>query len=418
MGQNDRFRWLGTRLPAPDRPRLVVLSGARQTGKTTLAKARYPTLAYHNLDDLDLRVALRAIPAIRWAKDVGAAVLDEAQKEPTVFEKVKYAFDAGDLASTILLGSSRILLLDRVQETLAGRAFVFDLWPLMPSEVRQPAGPRAEPPLLDRLLCDATPDDVLRAETPRWLPALDEPHWAAFEHVLHWGGMPELLRLADAERREWLRSYAQTFLERDLLDLVRLADLEPFAALQRLCMLRSGGLLNYSDLARDAKVSPKTAQRYLEYLRLSYQVLLLPPYTTNLTSRLVKSPKVYWVDLGLLRQATQQFQSPRGELFETAVVVEIHKWISTLSREASLSFYRTTSGLEVDLMIETATGVLGIEIKDRDGANRSDLRGLRAIAKELGSRWRGGLVVHHGRTIERLDDGTGIWGVPAHRLLG
>ena len=416
MAEFDRFRWLSARLKVGDR-RLVVLTGARQTGKTTLAKAAFPELRYLNLDDLELRRTLHDLPAVRWGKDVGASVLDEVQKEPAVFDKVKYAFDAGDLRASVLLGSSRILLLERVRETLAGRAFVFDLWPLMPSEVRQPANVPAEPPLLDRLLGDDGVDAVLGDEPPQLLPEPDDARWSAFEHVLRWGGMPELLRLDEAERREWLRSYTQTFLERDLLDLVRLADLEPFAALQRLCMLRSGQLLNYSELARDAGIAPKTAQRYLEYLRLSYQVLLLPPYSANLTSRVVKSPKVYWADLGLLRQATRQWETERGELFETAVVVEVHKWVSTSARDAALTFYRTTSGLEVDLLVETARGVMGVEVKDRDQAGHADARGLRAIAKELGPRWRGGLVVHRGRRIERIDDGLGIWAVPAHRLL-
>lgn len=417
MSNPPRFRWLSTRLPSLEKPRLVVLTGARQTGKTTLARRHFAALAYQSLDDMVLREALRQVPAVRWAKEVGAAILDEAQKEPSVFEKVKYAFDAGDLRSSVLLGSSRILLLDHVRETLAGRAFVYDLYPLMASEVRWADSDRPEPPLIDRLLTEDSPQDLLRNEPVQRLPQHDEPARAALAHVQQWGGMPELLRLGEQERHEWLRSYIQTFLERDLLDLVRLSDLQPFSTLQRLCMLRSGNLLNYSDLARDAAIAPKTAQRYLEYLRISYQVLLLPPYATNLTSRVVKSPKVYWADLGLLRSATNQWQTSGGTLFETAVVVELHKWISTLARPASLTFYRTTSGMEVDALIETAAGVLAIEIKDRDGADRSDCRGLRALQRELGARWRAGLVVHRGRTLELLDAGAGIWSVPAHRLL-
>lgn len=416
MDRFDRFRWLEQRLPR-DKRRLVVLTGARQTGKTTLARRCYQGLEHHNLDDLQLRTVLRDTPATRWAKDVGPAVFDEAQKEPSIFDKVKFAYDAGDLDASVLLGSSRILLLDRVRETLAGRAFVFDLWPLMPNEVRHAATDEPEPALLDRLLTVGEIGAVLADAPAQLLPSDDDSRWSAFEHVLRWGGMPELLRLADEDRRQWLRSYAQTFLERDLMDLARLHDLEPFAALQRMCMLRSGELLNYASIARDAKISAKTAQRYLEYLRLSYQVLLLQPFATNLTSRVVKSPKVYWVDLGLLRQATKQWHTEGGELFETAVVVEVHKWISTLGREASLSFYRTTSGLEVDLLIETERGVVGIEVKDRDGSDRSDARGLRAVAKELGDRWLGGMVVHHGRRIEAIDAPLQIWGVPAHRLL-
>lgn len=414
----SRFRHLGRRLPGPEDRRLVVLTGARQTGKTTLARARWPHLRYLNLDDLELRRTVRDVPTVRWPIDVGPAVIDEAQKEPAVFDKVKHAFDAGSLTFSALLGSSRILLMEKVRETLAGRAFVFDLWPLMPSELLHAADTNPPPPLLDQLLDPAR--DVaatLRETAPALLPDDDAPRRHAFEHLCRWGGMPELLRLDDADRREWLRSYQQTFLERDLADLARLHDLEPFAALQKLCMLRTGGLLSFSEYARDAKVAPTTARRYLEYLRMSYQVLLLQPYARNITSAVVKTPKVYWVDVGILRHGTRQWGDLTGAQFESVVVAEVHKWVSTAGRAVDLSFYRTRSGLEVDLLAESDGRVLGIEVKARAGAERTDCRGLRALANALGDRWRGGLVVHDGTAIEELDAEARLWGVPAHRLL-
>ena len=249
------------------------------------------------------------------------------------------------------------------------------------------------------------------------LPDDDAPRRHALDHLCRFGGMPELLRLDDADRREWLRSYQQTFLERDLIDLARLHDLEPFAALQKLCMLRTGGLLSFSEFARDAKVAPTTARRYLDYLRMSYQVILLQPYACNLTSVVVKTPKVYWVDAGILRHGTKQWGDLTGAQFESVVVAEVHKWVSTAGRAVDLSFYRTRSGLEVDLLAESDGRLLGLEVKARVGADRADCRGLRALALALGDRWRGGLVVHQGTAIEELDGAAGLWGVPAHRLL-
>jgi uncharacterized protein len=117
----QKYRFLMRRMPDPSRKRLVILTGARQTGKTTLAKAAYPGLHYVNLDAPENREAVRAIASAPWARDVGAAILDEAQKEPSVFEKVKYAYDDGALPFSVLLGSSQILLLKRIRETLAGR---------------------------------------------------------------------------------------------------------------------------------------------------------------------------------------------------------------------------------------------------------------------------------------------------------
>ena len=182
-------------------------------------------------------------------------------------------------------------------------------------------------------------------------------------------------------------------------------------------MLRTGGLLSFSEYARDAKVAPTTARRYLEYLRMSYQVLLLQPYARNLTSAVVKTPKVYWVDVGILRHGTKHWGELTGAQFESVVVTEIHKWVSTAGRAVDLSFYRTRSGLEVDLLAESDGRVLGIEVKARAGAERTDCRGLRALANALGDRWRGGLVVHDGTAIEELDAEARLWGVPAYRLL-
>ncbi len=415
--EEQRYRWLSQRLPDPTQRRLVVLTGARQTGKTTLVRHLWPQLRYVNLDALEEREALRSLRTSAWGRTVGNAILDEAQKEPTVFDKVKFAYDGKQITFTALLGSSRILLLDRIRESLAGRAFVYELWPLMPSEIRSPVAPPPEPPLLDRLLlAEASLQPILEAEPPVLIGEERDTRQAAIEHLETWGGMPELLFLGPESRREWLRSYLQTFLERDLLDLVRLRDLHPFRTLQRLAMLRTGQLLSYSELGRDAQMSTATVRRYLEYLRLSYQVVLLPPYRANLTSTVVKSPKLYWADLGLVRQATGQWGPSTGAMFETLVVAEIHKWLHTLGREVRLFFYRTRSGFEVDLLLETSRGIIGVEIKNRLGTPR-DARNLVRLAEAVGQRWLGGLVVCRSGSIEPLTADAGVWRVPVHRLL-
>lgn len=412
------FRWLTTRLPSSDTRRIVVLTGARQTGKTTLARAKYPDIHYINLDAIEDREALRNVHTAAWARTVGNAVIDEAQKEPSVFEKIKWAFDEGEVEFTALLGSSRILLLDKVRETLAGRSFLYDLWPLMASELRHEAGETPAPPLLQRILTDSRPlNDVLLDEPPLLLGADEANHRDALAHLLRWGGMPGLLPLGDDDRRIWLRSYQQTFLERDLADLVRLGDLHPFRTLQRLCMLRSGQLLSYSELARDAGLATTTARRYLEYLSISYQTILLRPFGRNLTSRQVKSPKLYWIDLGLLREGTQQWGEPTGAMFETLVVGEVYKLVSTMALDSNLLFYRTRSGMEVDLLIETPCGVMAIEIKNRTTVSPSDTRSMRSLKESLGAEWLGGLVVYRGAEITPVSRDEAIWSVPAHRLI-
>ncbi|HPQ42483.1 MAG TPA: DUF4143 domain-containing protein, partial [bacterium] len=258
---------------------------------------------------------------------------------------------------------------------------------------------------------------VLASESSRRIDPGEDRRIAAVEHLYRWGGMPELLNLPDAHRHEWLRSYQQTFLERDLTDLVTLRHLHPFRKLQQLVMLRTGQILSYSELARDAQISVDTVRRYLTYLDMSYQVLLLQPYSRNLTSRVIKSPKVYWMDMGLLRQGTGQWGPMTGAMFETMVVSELHKLISTLALDISMSFYRTRSGLEVDVILDTPGGMYGMEIKNRNTVDKKDLTSLIRIAESAKETWRGGMVIYTGQEIRKLNDDYGIWAVPLHRLL-
>jgi hypothetical protein len=173
--------------------------------------------------------------------------------------------------------------------------------------------------------------------------------------------------------------------------------------------------LSYSGLAQDAGLSATTSRRYIEYLRISYQAFLMPPYATNLTSAVVKAPKVYWIDLGLWRHLTR-YQGPiTGQVFETLVVTEIHKWVKTAELPVDLAFYRTRSGLEVDLLATTPHGVWGIEAKAGRQPGSSDWRALREVGEALGSAWRGGLLVYSGSALRRLD--RNLWAVPLDRLL-
>ncbi len=413
----QKFRFLGTFLPNIQAKRLVILTGARQTGKTTLVRFKYPELNYINLDSPENRESLRAISSASWAKTVGKAIIDEAQKEPAVFEKVKYAFDEGAISFCLLSGSSQILLLKKIRESLAGRASLYELWPLMMSEIFWDAGsPNIRPPLIDRLF-SPIPLNHLFDELPEVMLEKEDSKYREVEgYLLQWGGMPALLPLTEDEKWKWLRDYEFTYLERDLSDLARIEDLGPFRKFQKLSALRSGKLLNYSELARDASVSVDTARRYLEYLRLSYQTILLQPYYKNITSSVIKTPKIYWLDVGLLRQLTGFKGEFSGEIYETMVVGEIIKWIKTTQRDGEVYFYRTRSGLELDILLQTESGLIGMEIKARKEVARTDLRAMKEIAERLGRAWRGGLVIYQGDPIKKLSEPS-IWAVPSRRLF-
>ncbi len=413
----QKYRFLSAYLPPSNKRRLVVLTGARQTGKTTLAKAKYPELRYINLDAPENREMLRKISTPMWAATVGDAVLDEAQKEPLVFEKIKYAYDEKGISFSLILGSSQILLLKKIRESLAGRVAIFELWPLLMSEIHaEDYAKEVKPPLFDSLLKGEAFDNIIKNVPPVLLDREDSKARAAEDYILKWGGMPALLPLSDEERWKWLKDYEYTYLERDLSDLTRLDDLDPFTKFQRLSALRSGRLLNYSELARDASVSVDTARRYMEYLRLSYQVMLLQPYYKNITSSVIKTPKLYWLDIGLLRQLSGQRGELSGEIYETMVVNEIFKWIKTAQRNVDIFFYRTRSGLELDLFLSTEKGFIGVEIKGRQIVVPSDIRPMKEIASALKRRWLGGLVIYQGDEIKKLSEPE-IWAVPSRRLF-
>lgn len=418
MSENIQVkRWIEEMLPDVDQRGLVMLTGARQTGKTTSTRRLYGDLPYFNLDAVEYQEQLDAVSSFSWADTVGHAILDEVQKAPELLDKVKFAYDEGDLSFSAMLGSAQILLLKRIKETLAGRVFVYELFPLMLSEVGAGHG-ELQPPLLETLLDSSEPTRVLKKETKVFVGP-SEDRWRRAEHsLLTWGGMPGLLSLSEERRSSWLRSYESTYLERDLGDLARLDDLKPFRRFQKLAALRSGQMLSYSELARDAGVAVETARRYLEYLRLSYQAFLLQPFSENLTSQVVKTPKLYWVDCGLLRSGTgREPQAPLdGHLFETYCASEIMKVLRTLQVPADLFYYRTRSGLEIDFLLQTPNGILTIEVKNREQVSRSDLRSMKRVACELGDRWLGGLVLYRGREVVEMEPG--FWAVPSWRFFG
>lgn len=418
MSENkQKYRFLNEWLPASSEKRLVVLTGARQTGKTTLSREKYHDLRYVNLDAPENRKSLEDLHSDSWGASMGNAVLDEAQKAPIVFEKVKYAFDEGGISFSVLTGSSQILLLKKIRETLAGRAFFYELWPLMQCELRLPAQAEdVKAPLVHDLISNRNPKRLLSLVPPVLIGRQEAESLAVEKQMLQWGGMPALLPLKDDDKWKWLKDYGYTYLERDLADLARLDDLSPFRKLQKLAALRSGMLLNYSEIARDAGISVDTARRYLQYLKLSYQAILLQPYYRNLTSSVIKTPKLYWMDVGILRQLTGFKGELTGELYETMVVSELMKWVKTAQLDLEVYFYRTRSGMELDLLLDTEKGFIGMEVKSRQTVVAKDIRVMQEVAAKLASRWRGGIVVYRGNEIKQIGEPT-IWAIPSRRLF-
>ena len=402
-------------MPAAAERTLVLVTGARQTGKTTISRTKYPDISYFDLDALEYRDQLDAVSSFAWGKEVGKAILDEVQKSPQLFDKIKYAYDNGAVDFTVLLGSAQILLLAKIRESLSGRVLVYDLWPLSLGELICPVEKSLQPPLFGVLLSGKSIDEALQGVSPVLLGNRTEQLREQEEYLLQWGGMPGLLRMGEERRWEWLRSYEQSYLERDLGDLARLSDLTPFRTFQKLAAARSGSLLSYSRLADDAGISVETARRYMEYLRLSYQGVLLQPYTVNLTSTVIKTPKLYWSDCGILRQLTGKYHGTDGALFENYTVMELYKVVRSLYPQTRLWFYRTRSGLEVDLLCETDKGLVCLEVKSSRVVSGNDFRVLRHLAEALGAKMTGGIVIYRGEKI--LQYGPKLWAIPSFRLF-
>ncbi len=207
-----------------------------------------------------------------------------------------------------------------------------------------------------------------------------------------------------------------------LADLGRVADLNQFAHAQNLLAARTGQLLSYSEVSRDLGVAVNTVKRYLRFLEISYQVFLIRPFLCNITTRLVKSPKLYWTDPGPARLLSERMSLSDGPLFETAVLDELLRWASWQSEPPALHFYRTHTGREVDFVLYNAHGLVAIEARARGRAYPQDARVLSELLQNVRlpglnrNAWRIGLVVTQGREVEPLD--SLIWAVPYRRLFG
>lgn len=412
-------RLVAHRLPTPDQPRrIAVLTGARQVGKTTLARSLYGELHYLNLDSPGERARLAGVPAEGWGRAVGRAILDEVQKAPGLLDKIKWAYDERQIDFSVLLGSSRILLLSQVRETLAGRVFLYELWPLVAAELTVfYDGAFADRPLIARLL-DA-PDRLAETLAPLLdgvVGATAGAAQAAMHHLLAWGGLPALLEYPESDRQDWLSAYQATYLERDLGDIAQLRDLESFVVCHRLAALRAGRIFSYSELARDAGLPVTTVRRYLHYLDLSYQTYLLPGWSGNPGVRFLKAPKLIWFDAGVQRTLSGQMGEPRGEQVENAITSQILMTLWSLGLRFEPSYLRTSGGLEVDLVLERQESALLFEIKARRSLDRRDASTLTRAANLFGDHFRGGIVIYRGDRVLQLADK--VFAVPDWILLG
>jgi hypothetical protein len=370
----------------------VVVTGARQTGKSTLVERLVPgRRRYQSLDELDVLDAARRDPEVL----VGGRdpiTLDEVQREPGVLRAVKRAIDRDRTPGRFLLtGSANLLLLRQVADSLAGRASYLTLWPMTRREQRG----------LGR--CGSW-DELLGARDEEWRELLaaqvDEPDdWRALARR---GGYPTpaVTMTTAGDRAIWFDGYVRTYLERDLQDLSSVTGLPDFRRLMRAACLRVGQLVNQTELARDVALSQPTVHRWLNLLEISYLLVRLPAYAVNRTKRLIKSPKLYWGDTGVLLHLAGT--EPGGAHLENLVLHDLVAWRGARLEPAELCYWRTATGEEVDFVIETGGRLLPIEVKAGARPRLADAVHLRAFRAEYGRKARAGLLLHTGSTLEWL----------------
>jgi predicted AAA+ superfamily ATPase len=343
---------------------ILLITGPRQSGKTTLARALYAKKPYCSLENPENREFALQDPRGFLARFPSGAVIDEVQRAPELLSYLQVLVDERRrMGDFILTGSQQFSLVASISQSLAGRVGRIELLPFSIAEL---SAVGALPPTLDQMM------------------------WQ--------GGYPPLYD-RPLSPIDWFPNYIATYLERDVRQLLAVRDLSLFQRFVRLCAARTGQLLNVSELANDAGVSHTTAREWLAVLEASYLTLLLRPYHENFGKRLVKTPKLYFLDVGLAAALlgikdcdALSIHAQRGALFETLVVSEFLKQRYNQGQPAELFFWRNNTGQEIDLVFEDGAGLRAVEIKSgatlvskwfRNLQRWQDLAGDRALPSRL-----------------------------------
>lgn len=376
---------------------VMVVTGARQTGKTTLTRdlMRDPARRFYTLDDLDVFDQAMSAPddLLRRAPRM---TLDEVQRVPSLMLALKRQVDHERTPGQfVLTGSANLLMLRDVADSLAGRAVYVTLWPLTRREQLGfgTAGIWSE---------------LLDADDDRWAEVAErsEAPPAEWREVARRGGFPtpaiELQR--PAERDIWFNGYLQTYLERDLRDLAAVSSLPDFRRLMQATALRVGQLINQTELGRDVALPQPTVHRWLNLMEASYQLVKVPAYAVNRTKRLIKTPKVYWSDTGLGLHLSGR-PEPEGAHLENIVLHDLMVWRECQTGKPGIFYWRTTVGEEVDFVIESNRGLVPIEVKATRRPTVADAKSLQTFRAEYGSKARPGLLLHDGDQTDWLAPG-------------
>lgn len=366
----------------------VVLTGPRQSGKTTLLKYMFgEDYRYVSLEPPDIRLSANEDPRAFLEGYPPPVILDEVQYAPDLLPYIKEKIDdeRQKTGQYILTGSQNLLLMERVTESLAGRAAILKLLPLS----RREAEHRSQA--------------MLPWESKKPLSPADNASYGLLWNYFLRGGYPELAINPDRDISLWHASYIQTYIERDVRMLRQVGDLGQFQSFLRALAVRSAQLLNLTELSRDLGISVNTVKSWISILEASYQIVILRPYFVNIGKRLIKTPKIYFTDTGTLCYLTglkdpgHAAAGPMGgAIMETAVVMELFKSILHRGVEPELWFWRTSTGEEVDILLKTEGSLIPLEVKLNATPHPKMATGIRGFRNALGPSALPGYLVHPG----------------------
>jgi len=390
-----RQRWIGSSVrSAIEAFPVVVISGARQVGKSTFLQNEFPDFKYLSLDDFSVLQQAKIDPSSLW---MGAdhIIIDEAQKAPEIFSAVKLAVDRTRRKIRFLIsGSSDLLLMKGISDSLAGRAVYFEMLPMSYSEMYEKS--KAPHNFFDLL----NPDYRLSEQE---LDAVDP-----LPFILK-GFMPPLIGLAS--KRDlllWWEGYVKTYLERDLRELSQVESLVDFRKVLESVAIRTGNLLNQTEISRDTGVSQPTVYRYLKLLEVSNIIKRVPAYYPSRTKRITKSPKIFFVDPGLSVYLSGYHDEGSlgkarelGSFFETMIFLHLKILSELLIPKASLFYWRTTTAKEVDFIVEHGKKIVAFEGKISRNPTFRDCKNLLTFI-EQNPRANRGVLLHSGGSAKWL----------------
>jgi uncharacterized protein len=381
---------------------VVLINGPRQSGKTTLVKEYSPSLPYYTLDDDNILNAAKQDP-VGFVNRVDKGIIDEIQRAPELLRAIKRSIDQNRQPGRFLLtGSANLLALPQIGDSLAGRMEILTLLPLSRAEIQ-----RRENHFIKFAQNQSWPNQTTCFEQSEII-----------SEALA-GGYPEMLTRPTFERRNaWAKSYIRAIVERDVKDISSIEKLVEMPRLLEVLAQQSGKLTNFTQIGGQLNLDTKTAQKYAGLLETLFLVHQLRPWYSNTLSRIVKTPKIHFLDSGLLACLNRitpgsiaTDNSTLGVLLETWVYSELLKMCTLADEPWNIYYYRDKDQVEVDFILENhARKIIGIEVKANRTIFNQDFRGLRKLATLTEKNWISGIVLYHGERC--LSFGDNLWAIP------